>query len=344
MPVTLEPPQFIDPNWTVYAAPISTLLQVSERLGLDTDMLLLSSGLDASELAIPDRRFPVNNYFRLFQLVADASDDPDVGLTVGRVTFLKGLNLQLYLSRVCQSVRDYLNLIPSALRLRGDIGQITVHRESNLVELRWEPLLAETGHKRFCSDDMLAASASILSSLSVMPVPLVKVTLTYSKPEDVTKLEDVFFFFLAFDQAYSSLFFEREALGFAMLKQDYLEGPDQDNPFREFFESDNPADQLLSNVKQSILQYLPEGEVTIDKLASKLNISRRTLQRRLSDRDTSFLNILREVRSEVALRYLSDNRLGITEIAFLLGYADQGSFSTAFKVWHGVSPREYRRK
>ncbi len=129
-----------------------------------------------------------------------------------------------------------------------------------------------------------------------------------------------------------------------MLKQDHKVAPDQDNPFLEFFEGDDPADQLLSNLKQSIAQYLPEGEVTIDKLAGKLNISRRTLQRRLSDRDTNFLHILQEVRSKVALRYLSDSRLGITEIAFLLGYGDQGSFSSAFKSWHGVSPRDYRRK
>jgi AraC-like DNA-binding protein len=344
MPTESNSPQLIDPNWTVYAAPISTLLQVSEQLGLDTDELLLAAGLEASELTIPDRRFPVNGYFRLFQLVADASGDPDIGLTMGRVTFLKGLNLQLYLSTVCQSFRDYLNLMPSALRLRGDIGQVTAYREGNLVELRWEPLLAETGRKRFISDEMLAASAGIFNSLCVMPVPVVKVNFTYSRPQDVSRLEATFGRNLAFDQSYSSLFFDREALEFPMLKQDYKMAPDQNNPFREFFEDDDPSDQLLSNLKQSIAQYLPEGEVTIDKLAGKLNISRRTLQRRLSDRDTNFLNILQEVRSKVALRYLSDSRLGITEIAFLLGYADQGSFSSAFKSWHGVSPRDYRRK
>ena len=59
---------------------------------------------------------------------------------------------------------------------------------------------------------------------------------------------------------------------------------------------------------------------------------------------SNFLNVLQEVRSRVALRYLADDRLGITEIAFLLGYADQGSFSSAFKSWHGVSPRDYRQK
>jgi AraC-like DNA-binding protein len=92
------------------------------------------------------------------------------------------------------------------------------------------------------------------------------------------------------------------------------------------------------------VQYLPEGEDTIDKLAGKLNISRRTLQRRLSERDTNFLHVLQEVRSKMAIRYLADDRLGITEIAFLLGYADQGSFSSAFKSWHGLAPRDYRRK
>ena len=344
MSTTPNPVQLIAPNWTVSAAPISTLLQVSEQLGLDTNALLMASGLEASELTIPDRRFPVSNYFRLFQQMADASRDPDIGLTVGRVTFLKGLNLQLYLSTVCQSFRDYLNLIPSALRLRGDIGQITAYRDGNLVELRWEPLLSQTGLKRYISDDILAASVGIFSSLCVMPVSVVKANFTYSRPQDMTRLENTFGRNLAFDQPYSSVFFEREALGFSILKQDYQVWADQDNPFWEFFEGDDPADQLLSNLRQSIVQYLPEGEVTIDKLASKLNISRRTLQRRLSERDTSFLNILQEVRSKGALRYLSDKRLGITEIAFLLGYGDQGSFSSAFKSWHGVSPRDYRRK
>ncbi len=344
MPPSLNNKRLINPNWTVYAAPISTLLQVSEQLGLDTDALLVASGLEASELKIPDRRFPVNSYYRLFQLVADATNNPDIGLTVGRITYLKGLNIQLYLATVCRSFKDYLNLMPSQQQMRGDIGQITAHKEGDLVELRWEPLLPETGRKRFISDEMLAASVGILNSLCVKPVQVIKTHLTYAQPRDISSLEEIFGPNLSFDQPYSSLFFDREALGFPMIKQDYQEGPDQDRPFRDFFEGDDPADQLLANLKQSILQYLPEGEVTIDKLASKLNISRRTLQRRLSERNTNFLNVLQEVRSKAALRYLSDSRLGITEIAFLLGYGDQGSFSSAFKSWHGISPRDYRRK
>lgn len=90
------------------------------------------------------------------------------------------------------------------------------------------------------------------------------------------------------------------------------------------------------------MKALPAGEVTIDHLATELGVSRRTLQRRLAERETHFMQVLSEVRSELAARYLSDKRLGITEIAFLLDYSDPASFSTAFRGWYGTSPSEYR--
>ena len=82
--------------------------------------------------------------------------------------------------------------------------------------------------------------------------------------------------------------------------------------------------------------------VSTDKVVNKLNFSQRTLKRRLADRRTNFLNVIQEVRSRAAMRYLSDKRLAISEVAFLLGYADQGAFSNAFKQWHGVWPRNFR--
>ena len=56
------------------------------------------------------------------------------------------------------------------------------------------------------------------------------------------------------------------------------------------------------------------------------------------------MQVLAEVRAELAVRYLADNRLGITEIAFLLGYSDLASFSTAFRGWYRMSPTEYRAR
>ncbi len=335
--------QLIDPRWTVYAAPLIAILQIAEQLGIRQSTLLENVSVKAEELNIPDRRFPVMHYFKLYQAVFDATNDADIGLAVGRITFLKGMNFQLYMATVSKSFRDYLNLIPSALKLRGDIGRVSAYRDGDLIELRWEPLLLDSGRKRFYSDEILSAAASIMDSLCALPVPVVRARFTYIRPQYMTQLEAVFGYNLTFEQPHSSLFFNAEALSYPLLQQDYHQGLNPSKPFHDFFENDDPSDQLLLDLKQSILKYLPEGEVTIDKLAGKLNVSRRTLQRRLSDRDTNFLHILQEVRSRMALRYLTDSRLAIAEIAFLLGYADQGSFSSAFKSWHGVSPRDYRR-
>ncbi|MDA8682105.1 AraC family transcriptional regulator [Porticoccaceae bacterium] len=334
----------LNPTWSVLAPPLISILQTAEQLGANQQHLLKQVNIQQQDLSIPDRRFPVSAYYQLYQNAADMLENPDLALAVGRISFLKGLNLQLYMATVCSTFRDYLNLMPSMLKLRGDIGEVKAYRHGELVELRWQPLLAETGQFRFLSDEILSTSVRIINSLCVMPIGVEKATFSYKKPHNINQLELIFGKNLLFDQDHSSLFFHRSCLDLPMLEQDYTGGPDLNNPFKDFFEDDDPADQLLYTLKQSIVQYLPEGEVTIDKLASKLNVSRRTLQRRLSERDTNFLHVLQEVRSKIALRYLSDDRLGITEIAFLLGYADQGSFSSAFKSWHGLSPRDYRRK
>ena len=88
--------QQINPNWSVFAPALVAILQAAEKEGANQQRLLRDSGLQQSQLAIPDRRFPVANYYKLYQLAAEASANPDIGLSVGRIIYLKGLNLQLY--------------------------------------------------------------------------------------------------------------------------------------------------------------------------------------------------------------------------------------------------------
>lgn len=70
--------------------------------------------------------------------------------------------------------------------------------------------------------------------------------------------------------------------------------------------------------------------------ARQLHMSERPLQRKLSNEDTSFNEILTNVRHELALKYLQDERMGIQGIALQLGYNQVCSFSTAFKAWPGM--------
>lgn len=131
---------------------------------------------------------------------------------------------------------------------------------------------------------------------------------------------------ISFEKEYSSIFFDAKALNYPLLTQDYCEGPDRDEPLQELFDNGSSYHRLTSILKQCVISNLQEDRVSIDKVVNKLNSTQRTLQRRLAYRRTNFLNVVQEVRSCAAMRYFFDKRFAISEVAFLLGYADQGAF------------------
>jgi len=101
-------------------------------------------------------------------------------------------------------------------------------------------------------------------------------------------------------------------------------------------------DNILNRTRLCIMEHLPSGRVTGDDLAKELNMSKRTLRRKLSEKGESFRSLLLNVRKDLALRYIRNENYTITEIAFLLGFGDSSAFSRAFRNWFGESPSEAR--
>jgi AraC-like DNA-binding protein len=71
-------------------------------------------------------------------------------------------------------------------------------------------------------------------------------------------------------------------------------------------------------------------------------MSVRTLSRRLSEEDLKFAEVLEQLRSDLALRYMGEPSLSISQIAWLVGYNDVSSFSHACRRWTGMNPVKMR--
>jgi len=99
---------------------------------------------------------------------------------------------------------------------------------------------------------------------------------------------------------------------------------------------------IVDQVKNIILENLPDGQVTDSLVASELNLSERSMQRRLQEHQTTFRFLLDTVREMVAKQYIENPMNRMSDIAFLLGFSEQSAFSRAFKKWTGKSPLEYR--
>ncbi|WP_302478497.1 AraC family transcriptional regulator [Ruegeria arenilitoris] len=98
---------------------------------------------------------------------------------------------------------------------------------------------------------------------------------------------------------------------------------------------------ISSKVEVQILNKLPGRILTAQEVATNLGLSTRSLSRRLSEEGLSFRDIVKNIRCDLAKTYLKDG-FGIGEVAFYLDFADQPAFSTAFKRWTGLTPREFQ--
>jgi AraC-like DNA-binding protein len=102
------------------------------------------------------------------------------------------------------------------------------------------------------------------------------------------------------------------------------------------------ARSTTREVVNKIVEKLPDGAPSQQQIASALHVSNRTLQRKLREEGTSFMDLLQDTRMQLARKYLRSPGRSVVETAYLLGFSEPSTFSRAFKRWTGQAPADYR--
>lgn len=106
---------------------------------------------------------------------------------------------------------------------------------------------------------------------------------------------------------------------------------------------DKEQQQSVSSlVRRYMLQTIPGINFSLKSTALALNMSDRTLQRKLLSENTSYQIILDDVRKELAIKYLKEN-ISLVEISFLLGFETQSAFNKFFKKHFEKQPSVFRK-
>jgi AraC-like DNA-binding protein len=101
-------------------------------------------------------------------------------------------------------------------------------------------------------------------------------------------------------------------------------------------------DEVLASVRRAVAESMREGHPNLTRVAKKMAMSPRTLQRQLKVQGMDFKKLVADTRRRFALSYLGNRKNTLTEIAFLLGYSEVSAFNRAFKRWTGSTPLAYR--
>jgi len=336
------------PAHTALAAPAFAYVDFGVRHGLARDALLTASGLDESLRTDPDARCSISVFMVLWRELL--SGLPDVVVPVALAQSLDdsvlGVIAQIipradHLQHASELLDRYVRLTDTALgsrRIERDdlIGHQVVHRPEVIA-------------MRFPVELMLAVAQRILGAASSAPLA-VEVTFAHPAGYPVAAYESLFGIPVRFDQPDSALWFSRASLTVPFASRDpvtrrYLEAfAARSLDAVEPAGSRAPETALLDTVRAAVLEELATSGADLARVAKRLAMSTRTLQRRLEEFGTSYQDLVDGSRAALAQSLLRDTAHSITDVAFELGYADLKSFYRAFRRWTNTTPAEWRQR
>ncbi|VXB11978.1 AraC family transcriptional regulator [Pseudomonas sp. 8AS] len=312
-----------------------------DGLGLDSAALCREAGLDPQLLDDANARYPLSATTRLWQLAVAASGDPALGLNTSRhvaPTTFHALGMAVMASgslrEIFERIVRYHRVVSDALALElRDVGDSC---ELHLRLLPGAPAPAAEAidafaaiYVRTCRNRLGRAYAPLAVHLRRPP------------PADPQPWLEVFRAPVHFAATEDMLCFARADLDRPLDDGNPELAAHNEAVLRKRLDALQP-DTVSRRLRRALEQCLPNGEPSAEALAHGLHLSLRSLQRHLSEEGSSYEQVLAETRHALALQHLDAADCSISEVAYLLGFADSSSFSRAFKRWSGQSPSQYR--
>jgi len=318
------------------------ILRYAQEIGLERKRILAMAGLEKEDLANPDGRIPLSKLVATWQAIVSLADDESLGLHMGASTAVRQLGLMGYamahgntLREACQRGARYSRILQEAVEVifeeDGDVGWLRVNPA---------PVLDAMRHS---IDARLAIIVSVSREMTGTEIKPVEVCFPYPQPADIAAHQEFFRAPLAFGRPHSQVTFRQRDLQRPLLSADPDLAGYMDGLAEEVLASLAREGSLLEQIRRTIWMDLSGGRVSLKAVARRLGMGARSLQRRLKNEGTSFMGVLDDLRHEMAVQLLHDDRVAVYEIAFLLGYSDPSTFFRAFRRWEGKSPHEYRR-
>lgn len=174
-------------------------------------------------------------------------------------------------------------------------------------------------------------------------IPLNKVCVQHTKPAHYEEYRLMFPCRCEFENEHNALVFDAKYLRFPVVQSavslvDYL-----DQVPLQWFKKQSYYDTYSAKVIRVLENSVVEKEINLDNVASTLNMSARTLRRKLISEGCRFQQLKDNMRRDKAINLFEQAELTIAQIALAIGFTEVATFSRAFKNWTGVSPSTYRR-
>lgn len=304
--------------------------------------ILRDAGLDPDKLNDPSARYPVSRMRKLWTLAAARSGDPAFGLFAVRYWHPSTLQALGFAWMASATLRDAMRRAARYLRLVSDAAMAEVLDEDDCVGfyLRPSPGAAVAAEAEDATVAILIGACRFSFGRRLDPKA---VWMMRQAPADLEPYRRYFRSSLHFASDRAGIRLRREVVDARLPTGDAdLARASEQVILRRLAELDH--NHMISRLRAKLIVLLPAGEVSQEAAAAALNVSARTLQRRLEAEGSTFRRVVDETRRMLALDYLRESGYSLGEIGYLLGFSEQSNFNRAFRRWTGETPGTFRER
>lgn len=315
-----------------------------KRQRIPFDGLLKEAGLRRADLRDPDSRVSYAAAVALMERAAALLGEPDFGLRLGAAQDITDGGILGFVMLNSGTLREAVINLQRYFLVVGDGEEIEVEQVGPHVKLRFRERDPAGRGLRQNSEYFAAMIIRACRDMTRKRLSPVRAEFMHARPNAPIDYESLLGCPVRFRADWDAVVFATETMRLPVIGSNHKLLKVLEMACRKILGPAPRKQDIVHDVRSLIMEDLARGAVHIDSVASKLSVSSKTLERRLSERDESFSDLSDAIRQDLAKQYLSETDLRLEQIAYLTGYSESSALVRAFKRWTGETPMQFRAK
>ena len=328
-------------NPSTIAAYGRAIANAVDQQGVSAEDVFEEAGVQLAKTADPLQRLTHEEVSRLFRAAVKATGNPAFGLEVGRSMHPSNLHALGYALMSSATIRSFCERLVNYYQLVSQHAVISL--EENSSEVILVTTISSTDICNETQDAFVAMLVQLIRFIYDPGFSPLRVELYRPEPgKSKQAYQDFFRCDMSFGMPDVRIAIARQTIDKPLAGASKELAQMHDQTVRKYLQQLERRD-IVNRVRAVIVDELSSGSIVKQNIANALHMSARNLQLKLAAKGTTFQEILDNTRHSLALGYIEQSGISITEITYLLGFSDVSNFTRAFKRWTKKSPMEYRQ-
>lgn len=334
-----------DPRYTAAETPPNVLVHLAQLAlsrGLRCDGWFAGSGLTREQLNDPTLRVSYRQARSVIRRALLATGDAGLGLAVGRSETLGSFGLLGLAMMTSATFGDAMRVGITHHRVSGSLLDVSFEEVGpREVALAAWPRFNDPPLLPFLCEELFASSLAIARELLGRHFRPSRLEATYARPPHAEAYADFFQCELVFGARCNRVVLDVPWLGHPLPAHNPLTAQQALALCMQQHDTAGMQQEIVASVERLLRSHLRQPPRLPD-VARMLNMSERSLRRRLAESGRIFREIHDRVRAERALQLLQAGVLSVAEVGSEVGFSDPREFRRAFKRWTGMAPQDAR--